>query len=241
MGKTHFTAQWCRDKELAASAGLVMKASLASELSSSIALVLLVAMSTSSDPDSSAPSNDVNEGSHYDSNNQWDNSSMKLPSGWLETEYHCPSYRLLEDIFSQYTSVPRFLFTVARHNACQNLSRDMQTLQNVHLPDLSGFLPRWLVDAATAGECPWLLERREFFHSTLPPAILEVKCLCDGHRCSSIGDFKCVSVKREVMVWSTEFTDGSYYQPRILEVTAACVCAQRRAPLATRVLIKEYK
>uniref|UniRef100_A0A0P4WE04 Uncharacterized protein n=1 Tax=Scylla olivacea TaxID=85551 RepID=A0A0P4WE04_SCYOL len=215
--------------------------SLAAESWSCIALVLLlVAMSASSDPDPSAFPDDLYKDilSHLAGNNPWDNSSMEPPPDWLQPENPCPSYPLLEDIFSQYTSVPRFLLTLARHDACQSLEGD---LQNVHLQDLSGFRPRWLVDAATAGECPWHLVRREFLHDTLPPAILEVSCLCDGHRCSLRGDFECTSVKQQVMVWSTESTGGSHYQPRILQVTAACVCAQRHAPQANHARPEEWK
>lgn len=227
----------------AASAGLDMRVSLAAELWSICALVLLfVALSALSDPDSSAfPDDDFYEDilSHLGGSNPWDNSSMEPPPpDWLQPESPCPSHPLLEDIFSQYTSVPRFLLTLARHDACQNLEGNMQ---NVHLQDLSELRPHWLVDAVTAGECPWHLVRRELLHDTLPPAILEVSCLCDGHRCSLRGDFECISVKQQVMVWSTEATDGSRYQPRILQVTAACVCAQRHAPEANYARPEEWK
>ncbi|MPC11958.1 uncharacterized protein LOC123513524 [Portunus trituberculatus] len=216
-----------------------MRVPLVAELWSSNALVLLLlALSVLSDPDSSAfPDEDFLN--HLGDSNPGDNSSMESPPpDWLQPENLCPSHPLLEDIFSQYTSVPSFLLTLARHDACQGLEMHVH---NVHLQDLSGFRPPWLVNAVMAGECPWHLVRREFLHGTLPPAILEVRCLCDDHRCSLHGDFKCISVKHQVIVWSTEATDSSRYQPRILQVTAACVCAQRHAPEANYALPEEWK
>lgn len=144
----------------------------------------------------------------------------------------CPPHALLEDIFSQYTSVPRSFLTVARHDACRDLKGDAPGMP---LRDYSGYQPLWLEDATTAGDCPWHLVRKEFMHGTLPAAILEVSCLCDGLRCSMRGDFRCTAVTKQVMVWSSEATGGAHYLPRYLEVTAACVCAQRHAQQASHV------
>lgn len=190
--------------------------------------------------ESAFPDNELYEDilSHLAGNNSWDNSSSEMPHDWLQPEDPCPPYPLLEDFFSQYMSVPRFHLTLARHNACQGLKGDAQVVQ---LQDYSGYSPQWLVDATTAGECPWHLVRREFLHDTLPPAILEVSCLCDGYRCSLHGDFECKSVKQQVTVWSSDAPGGSRYQPRLLQVTAACVCAQRHASQANHVRPGQWK
>lgn len=165
-------------------------------------------------------------------------SSSESSQDWLEHDISCPPHALLEDIFRQYTSVPRSFLTVARHDACRGLEGDAQ---GIPLRDYSGYQPLWLTDATTAGDCPWHLVRREFLHGTLPSAILEVSCLCDGYRCSLQGDFRCTSVTRQVMVWSREATGGARYLPRPLQVTAACVCAQRHAPQAMHIQPGSWK
>lgn len=219
----------------AASVGLDMRVWLSAEPWPGVALVfLLTGMSASSGTDFTSSDNELYEDilSHLAGDSPLNSSSADPPEDWLEPDSPCPPHALLEDIFSQYTSVPRSFLTVARHDACRGLEADGQGMP---LRDFSGYRPLWLVDATTAGDCPWHLVRREFLHGTLPAAILEVSCLCDGYRCSVQGDFRCTSVTRQVTVWSSEATGGVQYLPRPLQVTAACVCAQRHAPQAIHV------
>lgn len=184
-----------------------------------VALVLILAMmSASSGPDYySLPDQDIL--TYLAEEDTFNNSTS-------EPDIPCPPHALLEDLFREYTSVPRYFLTVARHDACRGLKLDAQGMPQ---RDYSGYQPQWLEDATTAGDCPWHLVRKEFMHGTLPAAILEVSCLCDGLRCSVQGDFRCTSVTRQVTVWSSGASGGSHYLPRDLEVTTACVCAQRHA------------
>lgn len=179
-----------------------------------VALVLLLAMMSASSPE------------YYQDLLAYLAEEDALNASSLEPVAPCTPHTLLKDLFREYTSVPRYFLTVARHNACRGLGLDNQGAPQ---RDYSDHQPQWLNDATTAGDCPWHLVRKEFMHGTLPAAILEVSCLCDGLRCSLQGDFRCISVTRQVKVWSSGASGGADYQPHFLEVTTACVCAQRHA------------
>ncbi|KAK3875255.1 hypothetical protein Pcinc_019854 [Petrolisthes cinctipes] len=151
-----------------------------------------------------------------------------IPDDWLEPDDSCSMSEVLLGHFTHYTSFPMTLLRLTRVRACETLEENVGVITLENYQDL---FPRWLVDATVVGECPWELVKREFAPGTVPPSIIEVKCLCDGHRCSGHGgDFRCISVTRVVKTWIINPFDHDQFIPRTATVTAACVCVQRYSP-----------
>nr|XP_053635083.1 uncharacterized protein LOC128690428 [Cherax quadricarinatus] len=156
-----------------------------------------------------------------------DRYESELPRDWLQSERICSPFDLMEDHFRHYASIPLLLLTLSRKDSCEELERERQV---VELDSHHNLFPEWLVDATVAGECPWELVIRDFIPGTVPPSIIEVVCLCDGHHCSRGGDFQCTPVTRNVKIWTSEPLYLGVFRPRIVTVTTACVCAQRQIP-----------
>lgn len=153
--------------------------------------------------------------------NQFDSG---FPNDWLQPESFCSPFHLMEAHFSQYASFPLSLLKLNNIHACEELDERRNIVELESHLDLQ---PEWLAEATVVGECPWELVRREFTSVTVPPSIIEVNCLCDGYRCSRLGDFKCIPVTRIVKIWTIEHHSFGLFHSQMVRVTAACVCAQR--------------
>ncbi|XP_071520564.1 uncharacterized protein [Panulirus ornatus] len=152
------------------------------------------------------------------------NYDSDFPNDWLEPESFCSPIHLMEDLFNHYASFPLSLLRFNSVHSCEELDKDRRIVELESYNDLQ---PEWLAEGRVLGECPWELVRRVFTSDTVPPSIVEVSCLCDGHICSSLGDFKCVPVTSFVKVWTMEHHSFGRYRAQMVMVTAACVCAQR--------------
>ncbi|XP_045592388.1 uncharacterized protein [Procambarus clarkii] len=151
----------------------------------------------------------------------------EIPEDWLQPERICSPLVLLENHFTHYTSFPMSLTTLNRINSCEELEADRQI---VVLDSHHNLFPEWLADATLAGECPWQLVKREFIPGTVPPSIIEVGCLCNGHSCSRGGDFQCTAVSRRVEVWTSGPHHYGVFRSHMVTMTTACVCARRHVP-----------
>ncbi|KAK4312124.1 hypothetical protein Pmani_016417 [Petrolisthes manimaculis] len=152
-----------------------------------------------------------------------------MPDDWVEPADD--SYSMSEVLlghFTHYTSFPMTLLNLTRVRACETLEENVGVITLENYQDL---FPKWLVNATLVGECPWELVQSELAPGTVPPSIIEVKCLCDGHRCSGHGVLRCISVTRDVKTWIINPFDYDQFIPRTARVTVACVCAQRYSPL----------
>ncbi|KAG7156132.1 uncharacterized protein LOC121854108 [Homarus americanus] len=151
----------------------------------------------------------------------------QMPINWLQPEMICSPAELMNDHFSRYTAFPLSVITFNLVNACQNLQENREV---VVLEDRHQLSPEWLAHATVLGECPWELVRKDFIPGIVPPSIIELGCLCNDHRCSLVGNFKCIPVSRSVRIWNRGPHSCGSYHPQTVKVTVACVCAQPHSP-----------
>lgn len=157
----------------------------------------------------------------------------EAPDNWLQEERVSVSH-ILQQFFSQFEFVPSPVMIDSPENplACVDLRVEPA---KVKFPHHNAVIPTWLEDAVLAGECPWRLVRRQLPAGTIPPAVLEMECLCEGQRCSHGGDFRCTPVMHEVTTWMSDTLDHEAATVDRMRLTVGCVCAQRRGGRAGQV------
>lgn len=79
--------------------------------------------------------------------------------------------------------------------------------------------------------CPYEFSEKRLSHGTIPLVLFELRCLCEGHKCSG-GLATCKAIKKMVPVIITKPNGASDYTIDLVSVTVGCLCAQKLAPEA---------